>query len=190
MCSSTQAIADGSRCLRDSGQTIEVCLRWDGLGDPVPDQDFRMSFADPSNPAIELITGANWIVSSEQVVSGQPTGQPANIGSLTINPTPPSAEIFGVTIVRPTQQGDQPGAANVGTINLDATSWTGHSSNGSGSHITGDLTGPLTIKSDGNGDGGELWLTIDRDVSGRVALVARSGKRASRVGNDACATAL
>ncbi|TWT45565.1 hypothetical protein RAS1_19930 [Phycisphaerae bacterium RAS1] len=168
--------AGGSACV--PGASARVCVAWDQGPDPVPNQDFTVSFADASNPAIELRTGANWIISSEQLVNGQPTDEPANIGSLTIDPSS-SAEIFSVTIARD----GGPGAANVGTITLDAASWAGHSSIAQGSHITGDLTGPLTLKSDANGDGGELTLTIDGDLTS-AGVIDVPEIRALTIGSD------
>ncbi|TWT42409.1 hypothetical protein RAS1_35410 [Phycisphaerae bacterium RAS1] len=158
------AWAGGSACVDGTG--VRACVTWSLQVNPVPNQNFRITFDATGEPNIELRTGdAGWEVYAVEVVDGQATNTVVNIASLTIDPSSPS-QSFTVSI----KKGSGPGAANVGTVNLDAASWTGHSSIGTGSHITGDLTGPLTIKSDGNGDGGELWLIVNGDVTSPSAI--------------------
>ncbi|TWT45583.1 hypothetical protein RAS1_20110 [Phycisphaerae bacterium RAS1] len=166
---SDRCLAGGSACV--PGSSVNVCVEWSQGPNPVPEVDFRVSFDAPFdnlNPLIQLREGdAGWKVYAELVAS---PGTPANIGALTIAPNAPT-DNFVVTIVRPTQQGDQPGAANVGTINLDAASWTGHSSMGTGSHITGDLTGSIVVKADANDAGGEFSLRLDGGVPNAGSLI-------------------
>ncbi|TWT44225.1 hypothetical protein RAS1_06350 [Phycisphaerae bacterium RAS1] len=158
--------AGGSACV--SGTSVRACVEWSLAANPDPDTDFRVTFNAGGEPNIVLKTGdGGWEVYAVELVDGQPTNTVVNIASLTIDPSSPSQN-FTVAI---TKDGGA-GAADVGTINLDAGSWSGHSSIGSGSHIAGDLTGPLTIESDANGAGGKLSLTIDGDVLPGAAISA------------------
>jgi hypothetical protein len=148
------SVANGSVPTCVEGTQIKICVEWSQLGSPELNVDFRVLFTDPANPSVELRTGdvgnenhPGWIVYAEKVSDGSP----ANIGALTIDPST-SSENFRVRIAK----GTGPGAANVGTINLNAASWSGHSSLADGSRIAGDLTGNLTVVRSGasGGEGG------------------------------------
>lgn len=101
----------GSAC--EDGSIVRVCLEWSQEDDPALDVDFRLAFSgetgiDAYNPKIELLTGdEGWVVYSESLASGNAI---ANIGALTIDPSPNSSDIFNVKIAR----GGGPGAGNVG----------------------------------------------------------------------------
>ncbi len=67
------------------------------------------------------------------------------------------------------------GAADVGSITLTASNWTGHSAVASGSDITGDL-GTMTLVKDSGGYGGFAdGFTVAGDVTGNVTLPKGAG---------------
>ncbi len=147
-----RCLAGGSACVTDSGNQTRVCVEWSQGPNPEPNVDFVVDVqTDPQNPAIELKTGdLGWVVYAEKISDSSP----ANIGALTINPNT-STQNYVVKLAK----GTGPGAANVGTINLNAASWSGHSSLADGSHIAGDLTGNLTVVRSGT-SGGEANLVV------------------------------
>lgn len=125
----------------------------------MPDTNFSFDFTDPDNPGVEFVSGdLGWVVRS-QVSESNAT--PANLGSVTIDPSQ-STDNFAVKIAN----GANPGAANVGGINLTAQSWTGYSRLTGGS-ITGDLNGDLKVKKSGS-TGGDATFTIEGDAVGNI----------------------
>ncbi len=165
--SASPASAGGKTCVQDGADTTKVCVEWSLVADPDEITDFTVNFADASNPDIELITGnLGWIVSSEVVSSGNP----ANIGDLSLAPDD-LADDFEVKIAN----GSGAGAADVGSIILTATSFTGYSLLEGGS-ISGDLTGDLTLVSDSGGTGGtSSGFTIDGAAKGNITMEDGAG---------------
>ncbi len=158
----TDALGGGKKCVRDVSSTTEVCLEWSLVANPVEGTDFDVDFSDASNPDIQLIAGnLGWIVSSEVVSSGNP----ANIGDLSLAPDE-LADDFEVKIAN----GAGAGAANVSSIILTATDFTGYSSLDAGSKITGTLKGALTVVEDSGGNGGGVRFTVDGDVTGVMTV--------------------
>lgn len=161
-----QALAGGSDCT--TGSVVEVCVEWSQQANPEESSDYFVDFTDASNPVVELKTAdLAWVVYATLVSNGNP----ANIGTLGLQDPAPSGEDFEVTIAN----GAGAGAANVGTINLDDAGFTGYSSIGGGSEITGNL-GDLTVQADGGGDGGEVVsFDVGGNVAGDVTVVTLSG---------------
>ncbi len=100
----------GTTCV--SGTSVRVCASWSQALPPVPGQDFVVTYSGTGVPTIELRTGdLAWEVYAEVIA----TGAPADIAALTIDPSS-SSENFVVAL---TNNGE-PGAANVGSVNLSA----------------------------------------------------------------------
>ncbi len=152
------ARADES-CDDNSGNSPYVCVDWGKPGSPVPDTHFRFDFqTDPDKPGVQFIAGdLGWVVWS-QVSEGNTN--PDDLGLITIDPE--DDELYGVKIAN----GANPGALDVGGIDLTAQSWTGHSSI-TGGTIAGTLDGDLNVKASG-GSGGSVTLTIEGDLIGNV----------------------
>ncbi len=146
-------------CDDNSELSPYVCVDKDGP-DPVPPFDFVFDFqTDADNPGVTFFTGNDgWVVWS-QVSETDET--PANLGAIGIDPTLPTAN-FSVTVAH----GEQPGAANVGSIVLETDEWTGHSSI-AGGRISGGLTGDLTVQ-ESSGEGGTVSFTVDGNVEGDI----------------------
>lgn len=144
------AVAGGSACA--NGSQVKVCVQWSQTSNPEPDVDFQVTFTDASSPSVELLRGdLGWVVSAELVSNGAP----ANIASITT----PAADNFVVKIAK----GTGAGAANVGSITLQPTG-SYYSSVASGSHISGNLTGNLTVLRSST-TGGEVTLAVDGNVA-------------------------
>ncbi|MEE9296372.1 MAG: hypothetical protein V3W34_15615, partial [Phycisphaerae bacterium] len=140
----------------------DICVDWDGVGDPLLDIHFAVDYGtDPSNPSVTLFAGAVWNVRSENADS-----TPGNIGAIKIDATVLTDD-FTLTIAN----GANPGAANVGSLVLDDTNpnWTGFSSI-SGGRITGSMAGNLTVVQDSGGAGGECSFAIDGNVGGNITI--------------------
>jgi len=145
-----QALAGGSACT--TGTQVKICVEWSRSPNPVDGVDFVTSFSNPSSPSIQLLSGdLAWVVSAELLSNGDP----ANITSITT----PASDNFVVKIAK----GSGPGAANVGAITLQPTG-SHYSSVASGSRISGNLTGNLTVLRN-SGTGGEATLTVDGNVA-------------------------
>jgi hypothetical protein len=144
------------------GSGPDLYVSWSGAGNPVEGTHFTTDFSDEANPNVELKTGnVTWNVRSQN------GSNPGSIGAVSINPVSSTAD-FGLTI----KNGSNPGAANVGSIVLSHTGWTGNSSI-SGGEITGNLTGNLTVIKDSNDDGGIVdGLTIDGDIGSSSTITA------------------
>lgn len=164
-------LAQGTVC-PDNG-TVRVCLQWSRVTPPQVDADFQMSFSS-SGPEIVLRSGdLEWVVYAEVMA----TGEPADIASLTIDPSS-STENFVVTLA----DGNTAGAANVGSIDLTATAWSGHSSLAGGT-INGDLTGDLVLRRV-SGVGGALTrpLNVNGLVYGNITIPVIDGQDAPNNG--------
>lgn len=145
-----------------SGLNVRVCVDWSRPSDPELTANFNVSFSNPTNPTIELITGdSGWIIYAETLTTPP---EPANIGSITIDPTV-STDDFVVTNAKP---GVGSGANDVGSIVLFDSGWSGYSSVGTGSYIAGNLSGDLVVAADSSGNGGELSLQVDGNLLGSV----------------------
>lgn len=129
-------VVAGTTCDDNAGNSPWVCVSHPDLNPPTS-QHFTFSFADTSNPDVVLKVGGDWTVSS-QVDDEDDT--PANIGDISIDPAVDSDEDFSLTLLN----GTGAGAANVATIDLDDSDWTGHSSITDG-HISGNLSGDVTL---------------------------------------------
>lgn len=147
--STIPCLAGGSDC-RDNG-TVRVCVEWSGGINPVHAVDYQVTFpgGSPNDPLLELITGDDeWTIYSEVMA----TGAPANLGSLTIDPSS-DVEIFKVQIWNPSTP--TAGVAHLGSVVLDDTdpfsTWAGHSSIRSGSAIV------LGLKRTADADQGQPW---------------------------------
>jgi hypothetical protein len=151
----------GCFCADNGGNSPLVCVDWAGGLPPQSDQDFHIDFVtDASNPGVEFRTGNNgWKVWSQ---ISRTNSTPANLGHIRIDPTLPTSN-FSAKIAH----GPLPGAANVASIELVKSGWTGHSNIASGS-IVGSLHGDLAVQ-DSNGQGGLVYLTID-DLDGDLTI--------------------
>jgi len=108
------------------GSGPDIFMAWTNPGDPIQITDFTVDFSDPANPDVQLKTGdTTWNVRSQL---GASLG---NIGNITLDPTVSTAN-FDLTIANGPFD---PGAANVGSLNLTAAGWTGHSSLGGGKFL-------------------------------------------------------
>jgi hypothetical protein len=153
--------AGGSDCTQ--GASVKVCVEWSQGPNPEHLVDYSVTFSDALNPDIELAEGdPTWTVWSELLSNGDP----ANIGSLTTT----DSENYGVKIAK----GSGPGAANLATANLTPAGGH-HSSLASGSRISGDLTGSLTVVRDSGGSGGAANLAVDGNVSGNLTIPVLNG---------------
>jgi hypothetical protein len=147
----------------NTGSGPDICVEWDPEEDnPVHTIDFLVTFADPPNPDVTLYTGSLWW----RVESGNgPTReeQPAtifNIGAI----TSPGGEDYAVKIA----DGEgETGATDVESIVL-TPSGDHHSSIASGSKISGDLTGNLTVQKDSSNNGGIINLEIGGSLTGDI----------------------
>ena len=161
--SATPSLAGGKTCVQDGAGITEVCFEWSLVANPDENTDFGVDFTDASSPDLTIFTGnLGWIVSAEVVA----TGAPANIGAIKIDPTV-STDDFEVTI----SNSGLAGAANVGSIVLNAISWSGYSTV-EGGRISGNLTGNLTLIEDSGGAGGELTFIVDGDVTSAATVTA------------------
>lgn len=151
--------APGSQvCVQNPGVGPDICVKWTFHPNPQLNTDFEVDFTDSTNPAVVLITGdTTWNVWSDD------NGSPGNIGSITLDPSVSTAD-FLVELT----DGTNVGADEVGTVNLTATGWTGHSSITNGKIF--EMNGNLTVVKDGAGDGGAVTLGILGDVSGNLSI--------------------
>lgn len=148
----------GPSCV--SGTNVRVCVAWSQVSVPEAGVDFRVTYSGGGIPSVVLVSGdIAWEVYAEVIA----TGDPADIASITIDPSS-SSENF---IVALTNNGE-PGAANLGDLDLTAASWSGFASLATGSVIAGDLTGDIALASAG-GNGGVLELEVQGHVSGDIA---------------------
>ncbi len=152
-------------CKNNSGSTKHVCVEWDRELAPVDGTDFEVNYACQGcsdDPAVVLMTGDDkWIVYSE-VISTQVA---ANIGAMTTS----DEENYVVKIAN----GANAGAANVASMVLTPSG--DHSSSiGTGSRISGNLAGDLTLQETSGGSGGALALTIGGNVEGDITAATIS----------------
>jgi len=149
-------------CVNNSGTTKRVCVEWDKQAAPIEDQDFEVDYACQGcsdDPAVELSTGdTGWVVYSE-VIS---TGAAANIGALTTT----DSDNYVVKIAK----GANAGAANVGSMVLTPDGAEYSSSIDSGSRISGDLTGNMTVQKSSGGSGGSVSFSVGGDVDGDMTI--------------------
>ncbi len=146
-------------CVTNSGSTERVCVEW-GKQAPPEEDDFDVDYSCQGcsdAPDVELKTGdTGWVMYSEVISSGVA----ANIGALTTT----DSDNYGVKIAK----GTAAGAANVGSMVLSPDGASYSSSILSGSKISGDLTGNLTLQKSSGGEGGAVDLTIDGDTEGDI----------------------
>ncbi len=152
----TQSMGGGQTSV-DCGTTTTVWVEWSQVGNPDPVQDFRVDCTDAVNPDVEFLKGdGGWVLWAVQYG----TQDPGSLGAISIDWTS-GPDDFEVTIAN----GANPGAANVKSMVLDDTGWTGYSSI-TGGQIALDQIGPITVKADGGGNGGALALVIGRYKTG------------------------
>jgi hypothetical protein len=122
-----------------------VCVDWSEQGNPTEETDFAVSCSDPDNPDVTFLTDSlTWEIWS---VDGQ---DPGNLGDVAIHPGE-TTDAYGIRIIN----GSDPGADDVGSIDLSADNWAGHSSL-NGGKIAGDLNGNLVVVEDASGNGGTM----------------------------------
>ncbi len=148
---------DGFTCECNDDDTEWVCAKWAAPGAPAHLFDFTVAYVS-GVPNVTLATAdPGWELYSE-VIS---TGLLGSIGTLALDNS--GSDDFEVTIAN----GELAGAGQVGTIYLDDTGFTGHSSlNGK---IT-TLTGSLEVVQDSVGGGGEVNFIILSTCSGSMTL--------------------
>lgn len=138
-----------------------ICVAFDG-DTPEINQDFTVDYAtDPANPSVTLRAGnLTWNVRSDD------GGSPGNIGDIILDPSS-DADNFNVTIA----SGASAGAVNVGSLALNpGGTWTGYSSIGSASKISGDLTGDMELVDNWVGGGSANGFTIEGNATGAITL--------------------
>ncbi len=154
----------GSNCVcSESVSDITICAEWTGLGEPEAPSDFFVDFncpGCPGAPDVQLKTGSTWTVRSRNS-----NGSFGDIGTL----SSPWPQDFNVKLG--TGYSD-PGAQNVGSIDLDPTGVMGdpNYANIVGGAIRGNLTGSLAVSPNSSGIGGECTLFIDGTVQGKVSI--------------------
>ena len=105
----TQVSVLGEVHVNNPGTGPDIYISWSGMGNPIEDTDFVMSFGDTANPDIELQTGnVTWNVRSENDDTS-----PGNIGTISLNPTSSTAD-FDLTIL----SGTDPGADRMDDVRL------------------------------------------------------------------------
>lgn len=166
-------------CVTNSGSTERVCVEW-GKQAPPEEDDFDVDYSCQGcsdAPDVELKTGdTGWVMYSEVISSGVA----ANIGALTTT----DSDNYGVKIAK----GTAAGAANVGSMVLSPDGASYSSSILSGSKISGDLTGNLTLQKSSGGEGGAVTLrstAIRRATSRRPTLSTSRSAAASRATSGA-----
>ncbi|MFH1111175.1 MAG: hypothetical protein V1790_18555 [Planctomycetota bacterium] len=151
-------------CGTGGGPTI--CVRIDNLAvAPTAGVDYVFDFnADPTGPTVRLLVGQepSGALYAWRVWSKDAQGAPANIGSI----TSPGEYNYSVKIANPDEG---PGAANLNSASL--TPAGDHcSSIASGSRMSGNLAGNLTLQKTSGWSGGTLSLTIDGDAEGDIIV--------------------
>jgi len=148
-------------CKNNSGSTKHVCVVWDRQAAPIEGTDFQVDYACggcSDDPAVDLTVGdEHWVVYSEVISSGVA----ANIGALTTT----DDDNYVVKIAN----GANAGAANVGSMLL-LPGGGASSSIASGSSISGDLTGNLTVQKSSGGSGGSVSFSVGGDVDGDMTI--------------------
>ncbi len=149
-------------CDDNGGNSPLVCVNWGGPVPPEHNLDFVIDSAtDPDNPTVTFRTGNDgWVVWSQ---ASRTNDTPANLGHIKVDPTLPSSN-FSLAVAH----GPSPGAADVSSISLIDTGWTGQS-NLVGGTIAGDLGGDLILQESG-GSGGAASFTIGGSVTGDVTI--------------------
>lgn len=161
--SASPAMAVTSTCV-DNG-TVEVCAEWSQGLEPQEGVDFKVEFHAGAGADVALLVGdLDWRLWTTLVSGGAAT----DFGNITLDPTI-SSDDFEVEI----DNGANPGAVNVGNINLDDVGFSGFSSI-ENFEISGDLGG-LTVVQDSGGAGGTVEMTIDGNVSGAVTFPVSFG---------------
>lgn len=179
--------APPGRCLADTQTCVttgpvlfpthRTCVSWSRAAAPEENIDFRVDYDCPGcagAPAVTLITGdadpeagcgaGGWHVWARLQPPHCRVPCPAlDLGAVSVDPT--TADDFDVTIAHPSSCKD--GARNVGSIIL-VPAGDNYSSLHFQSIITNNLTGPLTVKQDSAGNGGDLHLLIEGDMSGAI----------------------
>jgi hypothetical protein len=147
----------------NTGTGPDICVEWDPeQDDPVHNEDFFVSFADTANPDVALDTGSlDWRVESGNgPLRDLPQATIFNIGAITA----PNGQDYAVKIA----DGEGlTGAMDVESIVL-TPSGDHHSSVASGSKISGDLTGNLTVKKDTSNNGGDVYFEIGGLMTGDI----------------------
>jgi hypothetical protein len=156
-------------CNDNNGNSPLVCVDWDGELPPVRNVNFTIdTISDSENPNATLYPNVTFVTGNDEwnvwsQVSRSDATQ-ANLGHIKIDPDAGSIDNFGVTVAH----GASPGAANVASIALVKTGWTGESNLPAG-RIAGDLTGDLALQGT-PGQSGAASFTIDGSVSGNVNI--------------------
>ncbi len=152
-------------CVENSGSTKHVCVEWSEQDPPEEDEDFEVNYGCQGcsdAPTVVLMTGDDeWIIYSE-VISTQVA---ANIGAMTTS----DEENYVVKIAN----GANAGAANVSSMVMTPRG-DHYSSIASGSIISGNLTGDLTLQETSGGSGGVLSLTIGGNAEGDITAATIS----------------
>ncbi len=155
----------GQACV---GTSPYVCAK--RTGQVLVGVNVTFDLTDPDNPDVALKSGASdWLVWSQ--VSSTDT-KVYDLGDLTLAPSG-ADEDFAVSILNPVTVST--GAANIKSIVLSASSWSGHSR--LAGVVTGDLSGDLKVVEDSAGVGGDIdgLFVIKGTVTGNITVPHAAG---------------
>ncbi len=164
------ALAQSSPEVCDSDGGPEICARFDNVVTaPVEDTHFTFTFDGSGIPSVEFLLGDDGQGTTYQwrVWSKDGAGDPAEIGDI----AGVGAEDYTVRILQPD---DDPGATDVGSINLDPSAGANFTRVWDG-HITGDIAGDLFLQAGNGTQNGRCSLLVDGDVVGAVSVPAPDG---------------
>ncbi len=159
---SQRAAAQPSAEVCNSSGGPEICVRFENLATaPQLGFDFDLSFDGSGIPSIQFLTGTDTQTERQwRVWCKDAQENPADINAITAV----GAFDYDVRILQP--DGD-PGADDVGIIDLDPSA-AGNFSKITSGELSGDLVTELFLQVSSGGSGGQLTLEVAGDVSGDV----------------------